>query len=84
VRDAEKAKPKFLLFFNIPVSLLRQPDTDNYVFEWANKYIAENYKVLGIVEMADGQMSTYTWKEAALNYQPKTQNYILLFERKTP
>ncbi len=84
VRDTEKAKPRYVVFFNHQLSLLVQPNTDKYVFEWANKYIAENYKVVGVVEMADGQMSTYTWKEAALNYQPKTPSYVLVFERKTP
>ncbi|MDX2172132.1 MAG: glycosyltransferase family 39 protein [Bacteroidota bacterium] len=84
VRDTEKAKPRYVVFFNHQFSLLVQPNTDKYVFEWANKYIAENYKVVGVVEMADGQMSNYVWKEAALNYQPKTPSYVLVFERKTP
>ena len=84
VRDTEKAKPRYVVFFNHQFSLLVQPNTDKYVFEWANKYIADNYKVVGVVEMADGQQSNYTWKEAALNYQPKTPSYVLVFERKTP
>ncbi len=82
VKDTEKAKPRYVVFFNHSISLMVQPNTDKYVFEWANKYIAENYKVVGVIEMADGQMSTYTWKEAAINYQPKTPSYVLIFERK--
>ncbi len=78
---AEKEKPKYVVFFNHQLSLLVQANTDNFVFEWANKFIQKNYKVVGVVEMADGQPSNYIWKDAAMNYQPRTPSYVLVFER---
>lgn len=80
-RDTEKAKPKFVIFFNHPLSLLVQPNTDKYVFEWANEFITKNYKLVGLVDMIEGQTSTYVWKEALNTYKPVSQNLIYVYER---
>lgn len=83
VADVEKAKPKYFIFFNHQISLFVQPGSDQYVFQWANKYIQENYKLAGLVDMIDGQRSTYIFDESAQRYQPKSQSYIMIFERKS-
>lgn len=83
VRDVEKAKPKYFVFARHSVSLLVQPNTDNYIFEWANKYLTENYQIIGLVDMPDGTLtSTYVWGQDAITYQPKGQNVLFVFERK--
>lgn len=79
--DIEKAKPRYMVFYNHAISLFVQPDTDKYIFEWANKYITEHYKIVGVVDMIDGQQSTYLWKDALNGYQPKGQNVIYVYER---
>lgn len=82
VKDTEKAKPRYVVFFNHQISLMIQPNTDKYVFEWANKYIAENFHIVGVVDMVDGQASNYVWdQQQASTYKPKGQNVIYLFER---
>ena len=83
VKEVEAAKPKYFVFYRHSVSLLVQPNTDQYVFEWANKYLADNYKVIGLVDMPDGQLSgTNVFDETVNTYQPKGQNVIFIFERK--
>lgn len=82
VRDTEKAKPRYVIFFNHPLSLLVQPNVDKYVFDWANKYITENYQIIGVVDMIEGQQSVYVWREQLNTYQPKSQNLIYIYERK--
>jgi hypothetical protein len=81
VADVEKAKPKYFIFFKHQISLFVQPNTDQYVFQWANKYIQDHYKLAGLVDMIDGQRSTYIFDESAQRYQPKSQSYIMIFER---
>ncbi|HWY12165.1 MAG TPA: glycosyltransferase family 39 protein [Bacteroidia bacterium] len=81
--DIEKAKPKYFVFYRHSVSLLVQANVDQYVFEWANKFINANYKLIGLVDMVDGQRSTYIFDESAQKYQPKSQNFIMIFERKS-
>lgn len=80
VRDTEKANPKFVVFFNHQLSLLRQPNTDDYVFKWANDYITKNYHLVGLVDMIEGAHATYVWENAA-QYKPQAQNFIYIFER---
>jgi hypothetical protein len=84
VADMERVKPKYFIFYKHSVSLLIQPNTDQYVLEWANKFIAENYNVVGVVDMPDGTLhSTYAWGKDAQTFQPKGQNVIYILERKT-
>jgi hypothetical protein len=79
--DIEKANPKHIIFFNHQFSLLVQPNTDKYIFEWANAYISKNYHIVGIVDMIEGQRSNYLWREQLMNYKPVSQNVIYIYER---
>ncbi len=82
VADVEKAKPKYLVYFNHPISLLVQPNTDKYIFDWAYKYFNDYYNVVGIADMIDGQPTKYLWREQVAGYKPVSQNVIYTFERK--
>ncbi|MCC6371317.1 MAG: glycosyltransferase family 39 protein [Bacteroidia bacterium] len=81
VADVEKAAPKYFVFFNHQISLFVQPGTDQYVFEWYNKYI-QNYNLIGCVDMVDGYASTYAWKEQLANFKPQSQSVVYIYERK--
>ncbi|MGZ3920901.1 MAG: ArnT family glycosyltransferase [Bacteroidia bacterium] len=83
VRDVEKAKPRYVIFYNHPISLMVQAGVDHYVFDWYNKYVTENYNMIGLVDMIEGYSSNYVWKEQLNNYKPQAQNLIYIFERKT-
>ncbi|MBA3663135.1 MAG: glycosyltransferase family 39 protein [Bacteroidetes bacterium] len=82
VRDVEKAKPRYIIFYNHPISLMVQAGVDQYIFEWYNKYVTENYTIIGLVDMIEGYTSTYVWKEQLNTYKPQAQNLIYIFERK--
>ncbi len=82
VKDVENSEPRYFVFFNHRISLMVQPNTDNFVFEWANKYINEHYKLVGLVDMVDGIYSKYVWNEQVVNYQPQAKSIIYIFERK--
>lgn len=81
--DIEKAKPRYLVFYNHGISLFVQPNTDKYIFEWVNKYVTENYRIIGVADMVDGQQTTYAWNEQLNGFQPKGQNVIYIYERNT-
>jgi hypothetical protein len=82
ISDVEKAKPRYFIFYNHPISLLVQQGADTYVFDWANKYINEHYQLVGLVDMIDGPRSLYKWNQEALTYKPTSQYFIYIFERK--
>jgi hypothetical protein len=81
VKGVEKAEPKYLIYFNHPISLFVQPNVDQYVFEWANKYVNKNYHLVGLVDMIEGQHATYLWRDQIGNYKPQAQNVIYIYER---
>lgn len=83
VQDVEKADPRYVVFFNHAISLFVQPNTDTYVFEWANKYITDRYHLIGIADMQNGLETNYVWKEALANYRPQGQNVIYIYEKNT-
>lgn len=82
VADIEKAKPKYFVFYNHGISLFVQPNTDKYVFDWANKYLTENYQLVGLVDMVPGQHATYAWREQLNGFKPQAQEQIYVYERK--
>jgi len=81
VRDVEKAKPRFFVFFNHQISLFVQPGTDRYIFDWYNKYVTDNYHIIGVVDMIDGYTSNYVWKEQLSTYKMQSQTAIYVYER---
>jgi len=83
VADVEKAKPKYLVFFNNPISLLVQPNSDSYVFDWLRPYVDNNYKLVGIADMIEGQHTVYIWGDAVRAYKPVSKIVIYTFERVT-
>ncbi|MGE0567588.1 MAG: ArnT family glycosyltransferase [Bacteroidia bacterium] len=82
VADMEKNKPKYFIFFNVPISLLVQPNTDQYVFNWSNKYLNDNYKVIGMADLPDNAAPNYVWGDAVNTYKMTGPNYAVVFERK--
>ena len=83
VRDVEKAKPRYLVFFNHPLSLLVQPNTDTYVFDWVKPYVDKNYHLVGLVDMIEGQHSVYKWGNDVKTYRPVSKIVIYVFDRNT-
>lgn len=84
VADLEKAKPRYIVLYNHSISLLIQPNADRYVFDWANKYLTENYHVVGVADMVDGLQTNYVWKDALAGFQPRGQYVIYTYERNEP
>ncbi len=82
VKDVEKAKPKYFVFYNHGISLFVQPNTDKYVFDWANKYLTDYYQIVGIVDMVPGVHATYAWREQLNGFKTQAQEQIYIYERK--
>jgi hypothetical protein len=83
VADVNKANPRYVIFYNHPISLMVQPETDRYIWEWYDKFI-QGYNMIGCVDMVEGYLtSTYVWKEQLTTYKPQSQNLIYIYERKS-
>lgn len=82
--DIEKSAPKYLVFFNHRISLLVQPNTDNYVFTWLNEYVNKNYRIIGLADMKAGLPTEYVYDAALNQYKVSGQHQIYIYERNAP
>ncbi len=81
ISEIENVRPKFLVFVNVPTSWLRRKDSEPLILAWTQKYVAENYRLDGFVDiLGDTQ---YRWEEAATNYRPVSRYNVQIFKRIT-
>ncbi len=82
IKEIEESKPKFLLMVNERMSWLSRPESENYIFNWYSKYSKENYDFVGMVDINPAGESTFIYQPELNSYQPQSQSYILIFEKK--
>ncbi|MEY2576887.1 MAG: hypothetical protein QOF80_2374 [Verrucomicrobiota bacterium] len=79
-REIEERRPQFIVFMNVPTSWLIRPDSDHFIFDWADSYLARNYQLDGIADiLASG--SQYVWGAAALNYRVRSPYFVSVYRR---
>jgi hypothetical protein len=82
IREIERAQPKFLIFVVMPDSWLQQPGSERMIFTWANEYTAQNYSVVGFVNMIAPDRTDYYFGSVPQSV-PQLGKYILIYERKS-
>src|SRR5205807_337993 len=68
--EIEKQRPEYLVHVKVPWSWMRKKNSDVTVLLWAEKYISENYRIVGLAEI--GSTTTYRWDEQAEGYRPSS------------
>lgn len=81
IAEIEKAKPEFLVYCNVRTSWLVQQGSPMDIFDWYGKYAAENYNLVGLVDVAPQGQSNYYFDNQA-NRQPQSQEFVLIYKRK--
>jgi 4-amino-4-deoxy-L-arabinose transferase-like glycosyltransferase len=74
--------PKFFVFVNVSTSWLRRKDSERYIFGWANSYLKNRFELVGVVDIISPVQTIYKWDSEVKNYKIRSQNSILLFEKK--
>jgi hypothetical protein len=81
IAEVEAEKPRFVVFFDTPLSWLRRSASDSTIFHWSDKYIRGNgYRLIGIADMMKDQ-TEYHWTDAT-SYRPRSPFRIFVFDRK--
>jgi hypothetical protein len=80
IGEIEAAKPEFLVFADLNASWLVSPRSDTTILGWAKQYIATNYELVGIADIALD--TAYRWEDEARAYQPRSRYKMLTFRRK--
>jgi 4-amino-4-deoxy-L-arabinose transferase-like glycosyltransferase len=81
IREIETVKPEFLVFVNVRYSWLPRRRSDIGIFEWAKKYLEENYELVGLTDIARGR-TEYRWDENARTHPQASPNNVQVFRKK--
>jgi 4-amino-4-deoxy-L-arabinose transferase-like glycosyltransferase len=81
ISEIESGNPKFILFINVPYSWIKTNKSNNFIFDWMNRYINKgSYKLSGIVDLLPDN-SIYKWGNDVSGYQIKSNYSIEIFEK---
>ena len=81
ISEIEAARPQTLVFVNLYTSWDPNRKTKELIYEWARRYIQENYDVTGVVDVPMTK-TNYRWGSEAKYYRPKPYCAIMVFNRK--
>ena len=79
IREIEVARPKYLISVAIAYSWLRRPDSDEAIFNWANRYLAQNYTAAGFVNITPTR-TDYFFGDVPQSVET-LKDYILIYRR---
>ena len=80
--EVEASRPKFLIDVAAGGSWSQLDNSETYIFRWLNRYIAEQYNLVGIVDMIPPDRSLYKWYDEATNYKAQSPWFLLIYERR--
>jgi hypothetical protein len=81
--EIERAKPKYLVFVNIPASWLTNVRSEKYIFEWLQEYLQKKYSLVGVVDILSGDRTEYRWDSEAANYTPRSPYFLCVYKNNT-
>jgi len=64
----------------VPTSWLRKPNSDTAILYWAEKYISEEYRAVGVAEI--GMTTNYRWEDDASGYIARSKYSMYLYKRR--
>jgi hypothetical protein len=79
IREIESARPKYLVSVAIVYSWLRRPDSAEAIFNWANEYMAQNYRATGFVNITPTK-TDYFFGDVPQSVET-LKDYILIYRR---
>lgn len=82
ISEIEIKQPKFLIYVHIPTSWLILPNSEKQIFKWFAEYTTKYYKPAGIVDIIFPAPSIYLWGDKSVNYAPRSNCWVGIFERK--
>jgi hypothetical protein len=81
IHEIESVQPKYLISITIGISWLRSPRSENLIFEWAQRYIADNYVPVGFVNIIAPDRVEYYFDNIPEKV-PELGEFILIYQRK--
>jgi hypothetical protein len=83
IREIETADPRFLVFVSATRSWVVRPGSDQTIFGWFEAY-QRGFTRVGVADIVSPQETVYRWGEAARTYAPRSDVWLMVFERQRP
>jgi hypothetical protein len=81
IEEVEQNRPGFVVWVWTPMSWLVAAGSERLLFQWADQYLNDNYRPVGLVNMPLQGPTEYCLPMA--NAEPKlAENFIIIFQRK--
>jgi hypothetical protein len=80
IREIETAAPRYLVFVSATRSWIVRPGSDQTIFGWFTAY-QRGFTRVGVVDILPQQETVYRWGEAAATYAPRSDVWLMIFER---
>ena len=84
ISEIESAKPEYIVMVLNRYSWLFKESSDMEILGWAQKYVAEYYDRIGIVDFSTGAPGLELWGGEAKNYRGRPEQFLDIYQRKPP
>lgn len=81
IHEVEAADPRYLVFVSATRSWLARPGSDQTIFGWFEQY-QRSFTKVGVVDIVPRQETVYRWGAEALDYAPRSDVWLMVFERR--
>lgn len=83
MRDVERTRPRYIVAANVATSWLVGPYSPMKIFYWSDRYLRENYKEVGIIDILYPAPTLFIWDSAVDGYLPRSKSFVTVWRRKT-
>ena len=83
IKEIETSAPRFLVFVSATRSWVARPGSDQTIFGWFEAY-QRGFTRVGVADIVSPQETVYRWGEAAAGYAPRSDVWLMVFERARP
>ena len=80
IQEIERADPRYVVFVRAATSWLIRPGSDMTIFGWFEQYQRSLTRV-GVADILEGQETVYRWGADARDYAPRSDVWLMVFER---
>ena len=80
IQEIETADPRYVVFVSATRSWLVRPGSDQTIFRWFEQY-QRSFTRVGVLDIVPRQETVYRWGAEALDYPPRSDVWLMVFER---
>ncbi|HWR59339.1 MAG TPA: glycosyltransferase family 39 protein [Thermodesulfovibrionales bacterium] len=80
IREVESSNPKFIVVVVIATSWLMRSGSEKYILGWLNRYIRDNYTLVGLADIISPDLTIYRWHRDSREYAIRSRHHVLVYQ----